>query len=173
MKQRVIVSKDVGGKDKHYCSFKTEMGNPSSNSTWNKMECISTRGYQIWCIYHRYAFLSTAWSLKTATDSSIPKVGNSSTKTLCPLHHSIDKKHKSLHVKFSVRFVISFTRKPVFIEKYHSSRGGDSKVRSTWADLSTNLFGTPPLLSHLATFNLLWSSLFVIQKVNPSHSMRM
>ena len=31
--------------------------------------------------------------------------------------------------------------------------------------------GTPPLPSHLATFSLLWSSLFDIQKISPHHSM--
>ncbi|SAL96280.1 hypothetical protein, partial, partial [Absidia glauca] len=31
--------------------------------------------------------------------------------------------------------------------------------------------GFPPLLSHLATFNLLWSSLFVIQKGSAAYAL--
>jgi hypothetical protein len=64
-----------------------------------------------------YASLNTAENLKTATDSNDPKAGNSFTKIKHPWHHQLDTKHHFLHVKFEVRFAISFTRKSMSNKK--------------------------------------------------------
>jgi hypothetical protein len=90
---------------------KTKTDNPSSNSTWNRTQYLSIKRSQTWSVPVIYACLITALSLKTATDSSSPKIDNSSNKTPLSWHHSVDKKHSFLHVKFEVRFVISFARK--------------------------------------------------------------
>jgi hypothetical protein len=55
--------------------FKTEMYNPSLNSTWRKIQCVPIESYQTWSINVLCASLSTTLSPKTATDSSALKVG--------------------------------------------------------------------------------------------------
>jgi hypothetical protein len=61
--------------------------------------------------------VSTRQSTKTATESSNPKIGNSSVETKYPWHHSVDKKNCFLHVKFEVRFAIPLARKSRVQEK--------------------------------------------------------
>jgi hypothetical protein len=56
---------------------------------------------------------------KTATHFSGAKVGHCFMKIQHPWHHSVDKKHFFLHVKFGVRFTISSTIKSKPNEKCH------------------------------------------------------
>jgi hypothetical protein len=89
--------------------FKTEMENPSSNSTWNKMHFLSIYGYQNENVMMLHN-VDTTQSSKTATDSRAPKIVNSSKNTYHSWYHSIDRKHTFLLVNFEVKFIISFKR---------------------------------------------------------------
>jgi hypothetical protein len=93
------------------CFSKRDMDNPSSNSTWITMTCVSSKRYQNWVIFVLHASLNTTQRSKTVTNFRGPNVGNVSTKPQHPCHQSVDKKHCCLHVKLEVRLVIPFTRK--------------------------------------------------------------
>jgi hypothetical protein len=97
------------------------MYNPCSNFTWNKVKCISIKRYQIRSVPVPHASFNTTLSPKTATDPSGPKVGHLSTKTKLLQHHTVDSKCYFFHVKFEVRFVVSFTRKSMLNKKWHFS----------------------------------------------------
>jgi hypothetical protein len=104
-------------------SLKTEADNSSSNFTWSMTKCISIERYQILNVTVLNASLSTTISPKTATDSNCPKVEHSPSKTHHPWHHSVDTKNDFMHVKFEIRFVISFKRKSISNKKWHFSWG--------------------------------------------------
>jgi hypothetical protein len=70
-----------------------------------------------------WASLNTTQRSKTATVSSGPKVGLPSTETQHHWYHFIDKKYYFLHVKFEVRFVISFMIKSMSTKKWQFSWG--------------------------------------------------
>jgi hypothetical protein len=70
-----------------------------------------------------HSSLNPTPSPKTATDSTGPKVGNSTNETQHPWYRLIDRKHYFLHVKFEVRFVTSFARNSMPSKKWHFSWG--------------------------------------------------
>jgi hypothetical protein len=61
---------------------------------------------------------NTTQSPKIATDRNNLKVGNIAKETQRPLHHSIDRKHTFLYVKFEVGLIILCKR------KYMSNKSG-------------------------------------------------
>jgi hypothetical protein len=63
------------------------------------------------------ASVNTTPNPKTATDSNGPKFGNAFIKIKRPWSHSVDTNHHFLRVKFEVRFIISFSSKPMPNEK--------------------------------------------------------
>ncbi|SAM01140.1 hypothetical protein [Absidia glauca] len=69
------------------------MDKPTSNSTWAKRQSISIERYQSQTIHMLYASLITALSLKTATNSSHPKVTKLSMELQHPWHHTADTNH--------------------------------------------------------------------------------
>jgi hypothetical protein len=88
------------------------------------MKCIPVEIYQNWSVLVLCTSISTTLSTKTTTWSSGPRVGNFPPKTQHPWHHLVDKKHYSLHVKFEMRFIISFTGKYMSNKKVTHFMGG-------------------------------------------------
>ncbi|SAM05330.1 hypothetical protein [Absidia glauca] len=93
------------------------MDNPISNFTWIKMQSTSIKRYQSQVSPMLQTSANSTLSSKTATGSSGPKVGHTSTETQHPWHHSVDRKHYFSHMKFEVTFVTSFSRKWTFHKK--------------------------------------------------------
>jgi hypothetical protein len=96
--------------------FKNDMDNPSSNFTWSKMKCIPIGWYHTWSIHVLYVLLSTTLSPKIEIVSRGHRVGILFTKTYRLWHRSVDK-NSYLHVKFEVRFLISFMKRSMSNKK--------------------------------------------------------
>jgi hypothetical protein len=98
-----------------------------------------------------YTSLTATLSLKTATTiNPVAKVGHSSTKTQNPWYHSIDTKHYFHHVKFEMRFVISFMSKFMFDKKGRFARR-NSRDRSKKVGISNRLKGRTERPKRVAT----------------------
>ncbi|SAL95571.1 hypothetical protein [Absidia glauca] len=97
--------------------------NPSSNSTWNKMQYISMEGFQkmmdvyVECGCERYT------KTQKSDCSEMPRDRDPSNKTQHPWYHPVHKKHLFLHANFEIRSVSFFTRKFMSGKKGHFSWG--------------------------------------------------
>jgi hypothetical protein len=70
-----------------------------------------------------YASVNSAQSPKTATDWSSIKINDSSKETKHTLHHLIDMKHASLHVKFEGGLFICLTENFYVVKRNVFHRG--------------------------------------------------
>jgi hypothetical protein len=105
--------------------FKTGTEPLSSNHTCSKLNYISVGKYQNRGIHALHGSVTPHTKPQTSDWFQWPQSCNKPIKAQHLWHHSVDKKHCFLHVKFEAKFVIFFfsTRKSMSQKKWHFSWG--------------------------------------------------